>query len=84
MEIWLYSAGRWGVDRANAYASKINAEIANLARHPLHGSDRSDLHDGLRKAISGSHHIYYLFDDTMIDVVRILHQRQDAPTALRP
>ena len=82
MEISLYTADRWGVDQAVTYASQINAAIEKLARSPLRGVDCSELHRELRGVTSGSHHIYYLFDESLIDVVRILHPAMDVEQAI--
>lgn len=82
MGIWRYTAEKWGAIQADHYVSRIDTELANLANHPSRGTDRSDLHQGLRKATAGSHHVYYLFDDAIIDVVRILHPAMDAGAAI--
>lgn len=84
IEIWRYTAEKWDAIQADDYVARIDAELTNVACHPSLGTDRSDLHQGVRKATVGSHHIYYLFDDTTLDIVRILHQRQDAKSILRP
>lgn len=76
--IWMYSRDRWGLDQAEAYLDTLEATIKRLSHLPTVGTERGDLTPGLHKLKAGSHHIYYLFDDTKIDVVRILHQRQDA------
>lgn len=81
-EIWHFTEEHWGIDQAEAYVSNIGDGLARLARHPLRGIDRSDLYEGLYRATAGAHHIYYLFDDRIIDVVRILHQRRDAKSLI--
>lgn len=53
-----------------------------IAENPNLGSDCADLYPDLRRAKSGSHLIYYLATDAMLDVVRVLHERRDANSLL--
>ena len=80
--IWRFTLDQWGAEQAETYAGAIDNEFRKLADNPRLGSDQSSLHPGLRKSTVGSHCIYYLFDDHMIDVVRILHNRRDVAAAL--
>ena len=76
-EIWSYTADRWDIGQADAYVSAIQTKIAAAAINPNLGSDCSDVYPGIRRTKSGSHLIYYLATDALLDVVRILHQRRD-------
>jgi toxin ParE1/3/4 len=80
--IWSYSAERWGTDQADTYVAEIRSKIAMSADNPNLGSDAGELYPGLRRAKAGSHLIYYLASDTLLDVVRILHFRRDAEAKL--
>ena len=82
MDISLYTATQWGVDQAVTYAAQINADLEKLALSPSRGIDCSELRRGLRRATSGNHHVYYLCDESSIDVVRILHPAMDVKSAL--
>jgi toxin ParE1/3/4 len=81
-DIWLYSAERWGEDRANGYINEIHARITAVATNPHLGSDSSKLYPELRRIKSGSHLIYYLATEVLLDVVRILHVRRDPASLL--
>ena len=83
-EIWQFTAEHWGRGQADNYVAAIREVTEGLASHSERSPEATHLYPGLRKATVGAHCVYYLFDDTMIDVVRILHQRQDAVSALRP
>lgn len=76
-EIWDYTADHWGVDRANDYVANLRKTAEALASTASLSADASYLGEGLRKARSGAHLIYFQLTDE-IDVVRILHERRDA------
>jgi toxin ParE1/3/4 len=76
-DIWSYSAERWGEEQADVYIGEIHAKIAIAADNPNLGSDSGELYPGLRRIKAGSHLIYYLASDAMLDIVRVLHQRRD-------
>ena len=76
-EIWLGSAERWGMDQADAYIRAIESRLQHACDFP----ESYPLHEGsgesFRKAISGSHLVFYRIDGEVIDVVRVLHNRMD-------
>ena len=76
-DIWLFSADNWGVDHAERYVAAIQGVIESLIefpeRHPCHESR----HGEFRKAASGTHVVFYLFDGESIDVARVLHSAMD-------
>ena len=49
-----------------------------IAENPWMGRARSDLRKGLRGFPHGSHTIFWRLHDEYIEIVRVLHQRQDA------
>jgi len=75
-EIWDYSADKWGADQADHYTDAIRNACYALARGERQG--RPSVLLGLQKCLCGSHVIYFLDAAERLDVVRILHQRQDA------
>lgn len=76
-EIWDYSADRWGPDQADNYTDAIRDACYALARGAKHGRPAEVLPD-FQKYLCGSHVIYFLDYPGHLDVIRILHQRQDA------
>ncbi len=76
-EIWDYSAHRWGADQADRYIDDIRDACDALARGTKH-SQPADVLPGLQKSLCGAHVIYFLDRPGHLDVIRILHQRQDA------
>ena len=77
VEIWNYTAVRWGLSQAERYVSQVLNMLDMLGGNPRLGSSASEVRSGYRKKAVGSHIIFYREDDGVIDVVRILHQRMD-------
>ena len=75
-EIWDYSADRWGPDQADDYIDAIRDACDALARGTKHGRPAEVLPD-FQKCLCGSHVIYFLDYPDHLDVIRVLHQRQD-------
>lgn len=75
-EIWDYSADRWGPDQADSYIDAIRDACHALARGTRQG--RPSVLPGVQKYLCGSHVVYFLVYTDHLDVIRVLHQRQDA------
>ncbi len=80
--IFDYTAETWGLERAEDYVRLIQAACEALARSPGQAQDCGDIRAGYRRGPAGRHHIYFRIEDYGIAVVRILHQRMDAPRHL--
>lgn len=76
-EIYRYGAANWGTAQANQYLRRIKDQIWTLETHPELGSERPDLGPLLRSLPAGSHVIFYRFNGSSIEIVRILQGRQD-------
>ena len=74
--IWDYSADRWGLDQADSYVDAIRDACYALAKGTKHGRPAEVLPD-FQKYLCGSHVVYFLDYPNHLDVIRILHQRQD-------
>ena len=75
-EIWDYTADRWGPDQADSYTDAIRDACHALSRGEKQG--RPSVLSGFQKYLCGSHVVYFLDYANHLDVIRILHQRQDA------
>ena len=75
-EIWDYSADRWGPDQADSYTDTIRDACYALARGAKQG--HPSVLPNLQKYLCGSHVVYFLDYPDHLDVIRVLHQRQDA------
>lgn len=81
-EIWDYTADRWGPDQADSYTDALRDTCCALAQGKMQG--RPSVLPGLQKCLCGSHVVYFLDYADHLDVIRILHQRQDAERHLQP
>lgn len=74
--IWDYSAERWGADQADRYMDEIRDACLGLASGTKQGRP-VDVRPGYLKYAAGTHMVYFLDRGDRLDVIRILHQRQD-------
>jgi toxin ParE1/3/4 len=72
-----YSFEKWGAKTASAYMAGLEGRLNALLEAPLLGIDRSDLREGCRALVSGSHVIYYRVEEEFIYILTILHHSQD-------
>jgi toxin ParE1/3/4 len=71
----------WGYEQSVIYASAITQTFAVLRDHPRLGRQRDDLFSGCRSVQVEQHVIYYHQPlAAVIQVLRVLHHRQDART----
>jgi toxin ParE1/3/4 len=82
--IWRYSFETWGADQADLYLDALNDGIAGLAENPHLGTDCSHIRQGYRRLHIRRHIVYYRFQSTRIEIVRVLHERMDPDRHLAP
>lgn len=75
-EIWLYTLKHWSMEQADAYHRALVAAFEGLAAGMKQG--RPSVLPDVQKYLCGSHVVYFLNHTDRLDVIRILHQRQDA------
>lgn len=77
--ISLYTWHTWGEKQATIYEATIAKTLELLREHPQLGQPRDDLFPGCRIILVEQHIIYYHQPhEAEIEVLRILHHRQDA------
>ena len=76
-EIWFYTFQRWSLAQADSYHRDLIATLNGLASGTKRGCE-VDVRPGYLKCPIGSHMIYFRDRDNQIEVIRVLHQRQDA------
>ncbi len=74
--IWDYSADKWGPDQADIYTDAIRDVCHALANGTKQGRP-VEVWTDFKKYLCGSHVVYFLDYPSHLDVIRILHQRQD-------
>jgi toxin ParE1/3/4 len=67
----------WGAERADNYELEFIEALDNIRSYPELGSSRPDAFPNCRVYPVGSHIIFYRLIGMTIEVVRILHERQD-------
>jgi toxin ParE1/3/4 len=80
-DIWLYTFETWSLEQAERYQNDVMAAIAELARGTRTGRPIG-IRTGYFKYPVGSHFVFYRQSDSSLDVIRVLHQRMDAPAYL--
>lgn len=75
-EIWLYTFKNWSIEQADSYHRGLVAAFEELAAGTKHG--RPSMFREYKKYLCGSHVIYFRDYPDRIDVIRILHGKQDA------
>jgi toxin ParE1/3/4 len=82
-DIWDYTVGEWGEARAERYVLAIRAACEAVAARQREGRPIDDIRSGYRKLAVRSHFLFYRMTGRgQIDIVRVLHQRMDAPGRL--
>jgi toxin ParE1/3/4 len=76
-EIWLYTRKHWSLEQADTYHNSLVSAFEGLAAGTKQGRPADVLPD-FQKYLCGAHVIYFLDFHDHIDVIRVLHQKQDA------
>lgn len=71
------SLRQWGQAQSEVYLAKLKTQLWLLTTQPLMGVDRSELFPGLRSLPCGMHRLFYRLNAKQVEVIRILHCRQD-------
>ena len=74
--IWDYSADNWGPDKADRYTDEIRDTCHALAVGGKRGQ-ATNVRPGYLKISTGSHMIYFRENGDRVEIIRILHGRQD-------
>lgn len=77
VEIWFYTFERWGEAQADAYLRTINAAVERLASKPDLGLDFRHVRPGYRRLSIQRHRVFFVVDEDVIDIKRVLHDRMD-------
>jgi toxin ParE1/3/4 len=75
--IWEYTAIEHGFDAADDYAADLDTVMRRLLTYPYLGEDCSVIRQGYRRIRAREHVIYYRPFETSIEIMRVMHPRQD-------
>ena len=80
--IWAYTQKQWGAEQANRYIDILTEAFAELAQFPKTAPACDHIRPGYRCRNVERHMLYFRITTYGIAVVRILHDRMDAPRHL--
>ncbi len=76
-DIWIYTAQQWGEAQAAHYLDELDACFKALAASPLSAPICDHIRPGYRRQRVERHTVYYKVENTVVVVVRVLHERMD-------
>jgi len=76
-KIYFYGGNNWGKSRATRYLNNLKEQLWSLTDHPEMGIKRDELLPAIRSLTVDSHVVFYRLQSQRIEVVRVLHGRQD-------
>lgn len=75
-EIWIYTFQNWSLEQADSYHNSLVLTFEGLADGTKRGRE-VDVRPGYLKCPVESHMVYFRVTGDQIEVIRVLHQRQD-------
>jgi toxin ParE1/3/4 len=75
--IYHYGLQQWGQTQSESYLEALKEHIWQLTEQPMMGIERPDLFPGTRSLAIGSHTLFYRITESSVDIIRLLHGRQD-------
>jgi toxin ParE1/3/4 len=80
--IWMYTFETWSLRQADKYYNEIIEAIEQLCSDPKLGKSAEHLRKGYKVLRVNSHLVFYIVNDTELDIIRILHSQMDIPDRL--
>jgi toxin ParE1/3/4 len=80
--IWKYTRREWGLEQAERYIDLLTAAFQVLAESPKSAPTCEHIRQGYRRRNVERHMIYFRITDYGIAIIRVLHERMDAPRHL--
>ncbi|AMN44727.1 type II toxin-antitoxin system RelE/ParE family toxin [Rhodoplanes sp. Z2-YC6860] len=74
---WLYGASEWSPIVADEHLHLLWRTARRLLDHSELGKARDELAPGVRSLPADPHMIFYRIENANIQIVRVLHQRED-------
>lgn len=76
-DIYHFGLRNWGQNRSGEYLAQIKECLWALCEQPRMGGERPELLPGMRSFAVANHVVFYLAQSQRIEIVRVLHGRQD-------
>lgn len=81
--IWLYTLENWSREQADSYHRSLMRDVEALASGQKKGRP-VEVKPGFLKYLCKAHVIYFKDQSDRLEIIRILHQRQDVERHLQP
>jgi toxin ParE1/3/4 len=75
--IWHYTAAEHGPGAADDYVADLDTVMRRLLSYPHLGEDCAAIRKGYRRIRAREHVIYYLPRKDSIEIMQVMHPRQD-------
>ena len=84
-DIYQNGLRQWGQAQSGRYLENIKAQLQllSITEQPLMGVERSDLLPGARSLTIESHTLFYRVTTGTVEIIRVLHGRQDPQRHLK-
>lgn len=82
-EIYQYGLRQWGQVQSDRYLDIIKDQLWSLTEQPFMGTDRPELLPDIRSLTVESHLLFYRVTARQVEIIRILHCRQDPQRHLK-
>ncbi len=82
-DIYQYGLRQWGLAQSERYLATIKNQFWQLTQQPFMGTERNELLPEARSLPIGSHTLFYRVTANTVEIVRILHGRQDPQRHLK-
>ena len=82
-DIYQYGLRQWGQAHCESYLTKVKDQIWLLTQQPLMGTERPELLPDTRSLPVESHTLFYRVTANRVEIIRVLHGRQDPQRHLK-
>jgi toxin ParE1/3/4 len=82
-DIYQYGLRQWGQEKSESYLSTINKQFWLLTQQPYMGTERPELLPHARSLPIESHTLFYRVIANRVEIIRVLHGRQDPQRHLK-
>ena len=76
-KIYQYGLRQWGKTQSEGYLSTLKHQFWLLTQQPLMGMERPELLPDMRSLPIDSHTLFYRITANRVEIIRVLHGRQD-------
>ncbi len=82
-DIYQHGLRQWGQAQSDSYLETLKNKLWSLTEQPLMGTERPELLPGIRSLPIESHILFYRVASDRVEIIRVLHGRQDPARHLK-